>query len=118
MTNNDLLILVSSVNQHLSRAIAVEKVSLETGLSVKGVSGRVTKAAQSIEGRTALMIWQQKNVTRLDKAQMEIENIVRNHTHQFEALRELWNLTYAINFDRVGEELTSFNPFTGKEYRV
>jgi hypothetical protein len=79
----ELLIQVRGKNQNLSRAQAVKAVAGELGLSAKSVSGRVTRAENTISGRAALMQWRQENSLHYDRAQDEINALVSTHQQRF-----------------------------------
>ncbi len=75
----DLLLQVRGKHQNLPRHEAVKIIAKSTGLTIKGVSGRVTRAEQTITGRVALMQWQQENALSVDTTREEINTLIQEH---------------------------------------
>ena len=87
--DTELLIQVKGVYQNMPRHEAVKVVAENTGLTIKGISGRVTRAEQTIAGRVALMQWQQDNALSIDTAGEEIDALINEHrktVHNHKAL--------------------------------
>ena len=95
----ELLIQVRGVYQNMPRREAVKIVAKNSGLTVKGVSGRVTRAEQTIAGRVALMQWQQDNTLAIDTTREEIDALINEHcktTHNHKALLSHNKPHYAV----------------------
>jgi predicted phosphodiesterase len=94
----ELLIQVRGEHGSRSRLEAVKLVAEKNKLSIKGVSGRVTRAEQTIKGRVALMRWQQDNALYYDKAQVDINDLVVSHQMEFDQHAGLLNRPYYAVF--------------------
>ena len=75
----ELLVQVRGVYQNMTRHEAVKIVAENMGLTVKGVSGRVTRAEQTIAGRVALMQWQQDFALAINTTREEIDALINEH---------------------------------------
>jgi predicted phosphodiesterase len=87
VTDLDLMLKVRTENSKLPRSEAVKRVAKELNLSIRSVSGRVTRAEQTIQGRSILAKWQQEQAGKLDKAEIEIHAIVNEQINELSLYR-------------------------------